>query len=122
MIRLRTVSLALVAAACLFTTGSATAADPPPAFAPCKACHAIVADKNMVGPSLFGVYGRKAGTLPSFIKYSSELKSWNMTLSDGGLDTWLTNPKAISPKTVMSVRVADPAARTSLILFLQALK
>ena len=30
-------------------------------FNKCKACHALVAGKNRIGPSLAGVFGREAG-------------------------------------------------------------
>ena len=43
--------------------GLSAAADAPSAFNSCKACHAVVAGKNMIGPSLFGVVGRKAGAV-----------------------------------------------------------
>ena len=42
-----------------------SAQEPPPAFAPCTACHSPHG-KNGLGPSLHGVYGRKAGTLGGF--------------------------------------------------------
>jgi cytochrome c len=38
-------------------------------FAKCKACHIASEDKNKVGPSLMGLFGRTAGTQPGF-KYS----------------------------------------------------
>ena len=35
-------------------------------FGPCAACHSLQPDRNMTGPSLAGLWDRKAGTLPSF--------------------------------------------------------
>jgi len=42
----------------------------------CGICHTVVAGKNMVGPSLFGVAGRKSGSLPDF-HYSDAMKNAN---------------------------------------------
>jgi len=45
-------------------------------FTKCMACHDLAVDKNKVGPSLHGVVGRTAGTLPSFeAKYSDAMKA-----------------------------------------------
>ena len=41
-------------------------------FGKCKACHDVASDKNKVGPTLQGVIGRKAGTVPGF-KYSEAM-------------------------------------------------
>src|SRR3546814_5558151 len=43
-------------------------------FAKCHACHQLVEGKNGVGPSLHGLFGRKAGTAPGY-KYSSAMQS-----------------------------------------------
>ena len=35
-------------------------------FNQCKICHSLEAGKNLVGPSLHGVIGRKAGSVPGY--------------------------------------------------------
>jgi cytochrome c2 len=35
-------------------------------FIQCKVCHSLEAGKNMVGPSLHGLIGRKAGSAPGY--------------------------------------------------------
>ncbi|MDP6388874.1 MAG: c-type cytochrome, partial [Alphaproteobacteria bacterium] len=39
----------------------------------CKACHSLKKGKKKVGPTLHGVFGRKAGTLKGF-KFSKAMK------------------------------------------------
>src|ERR1700751_4424218 len=57
----------------LLLAGSATAAlaaDPAAGEkifkAQCGICHAVTAGQNRIGPTLFGVVGRKAGSVPDF--------------------------------------------------------
>ena len=51
--------------------------------------------RNMTGPSLAFILGRKAGGLPSFRRYSPALKSFGVTWSEQTLDQWLADPSAI---------------------------
>ena len=43
-------------------------------FKKCKACHKLVAGKKAIGPSLHGIFGRKAGTTSGF-RYSKDMKA-----------------------------------------------
>ena len=51
-------------------------------FGACAACHSLQPDKNMTGPSLSEVWDRKAGSVASFSRYSSALKSANIEWND----------------------------------------
>lgn len=113
------------------TTGPAPAANEipateaaeaaPPAFAQCKACHSVEPGQNMVGPSLAGVYNRKAGTEAGFA-YSEPLKHSGITWDEAALDTWLTNPAKDVPGTRMTFAgYADPAQRKQVIAYLKTL-
>src|SRR5258708_3123810 len=44
-------------------------------FRACAPCHSLEPDRNMTGPSLANLWGRKAGGLSSFERYSDALKS-----------------------------------------------
>ncbi|MEL6316183.1 MAG: c-type cytochrome [Pseudomonadota bacterium] len=44
-------------------------------FRKCKQCHEVEKDRNKIGPHLVGVFGRTAGTLESFTKYSDPMKA-----------------------------------------------
>jgi cytochrome c len=75
-----------------------------------------------VGPSLFGVVGRPAGTAPGY-NYSEANKSSGKTWDDATLDTYLTNPKALVPGTKMVFPgLPDAADRANVIAYLDTLK
>ncbi len=61
-------------------------------FQECIACHSISPGQNLLGPSLFGVYGRKAGTVEGF-RYSSALKKSGVTWDADSLNKYLENPQ-----------------------------
>lgn len=69
-------------------------------FKKCAVCHTIEPGAKKVGPSLFGVVGRPAGTLEGFA-YSEAMKTSGLTWDEATLNTYLTNPKALVPKTKM---------------------
>jgi len=90
----------------------------------CRECHSFLKDDNRLGPSLYGVVGRKAGTEPGFA-YSQSVKSSGITWNDATLDKWIADPDALIPGNDMSPPfpgVADPAIRKKIIAFLQTLK
>lgn len=88
----------------------------------CGACHAVVAGKNMVGPSLFGIVGRKSGSVDGF-RYSAANKSANLTWDAATLETYLTNPKAMVPGTTMTfVGIKSAEQRADVIAYLATLK
>ncbi len=94
----------------------------PAAFAQCAACHAVVPGKNGIGPSLAGVFGRKAGQAPGYA-YSAANLSSGLTWDEATLDEYLTAPAKKVPGTKMTYAgQADPAARQALIAYLKTLK
>lgn len=70
-------------------------------FNKCKACHAVEAGQNKVGPSLAGVIGRAAGGAAGF-KYSDVMAGSGVVWSDEALDQYLANPKEFMPGNKMS--------------------
>lgn len=89
------------AAAALLLATAAQAADAPPAFNQCKACHKVEAGKNGVGPSLFGVVGRTAGTEPSF-SYSPAMKAAGWVWEPAKLSVYIADPKGTLPGNKMA--------------------
>jgi cytochrome c len=93
-------------------------------FGACAACHSLQADQNMTGPSLADLWGRKAGSLPSFNRYSRALKSATVVWNDKTLDEWIDDPQHLVPGNEMTFAgIKDDRQRADLLAFLkQAIK
>ncbi|KPF54801.1 cytochrome C [Novosphingobium sp. AAP1] len=70
-------------------------------FAQCQACHSAEPGKNMIGPSLAGVVGRKAGSIAGFA-YSNANKSSGITWTAEKLFQYLEKPQRVVPGTKMT--------------------
>jgi len=90
------------------------------AFGACVACHSLEPDLNLSGPSLAGIWNRKAGSLASFPRYSDALKNSKQVWNEKSLDTWLRNPQTMMPGNFMSFAgLKDDKVRADLIAYLQ---
>jgi cytochrome c len=89
-------------------------------FQACAPCHSLEPDRNMTGPSLAGLWGRKAGGLSSFDRYSDPLKSSGIIWDDRALDGWLTDPQRMVPDNAMPFEgIKDAPVRADLLAFLK---
>ncbi|HZF16493.1 MAG TPA: c-type cytochrome [Steroidobacteraceae bacterium] len=96
-------------------------ADAPAAFAACAACHSADG-KNGLGPTLKGVYGRKAGAAEGF-RYSPAMKKAGTVWDDKSLDSFLADAqKAIPGNTMPFPGVADAKQRAEIIGYLKTVK
>jgi cytochrome c len=87
----------------------------------CATCHTNNAtDPARQGPSLFGVVGRRAGSVDGF-HYSAGFAKADFVWDDTRLDAWITNPQAMIPGAVMAYRQAKPEIRTAIIAYLKEL-
>jgi len=90
------------------------------AFGACAACHSLRPDENMTGPSLAGLWNRKAGTLASFSRYSPAMKSADIEWNDKTLDEWIDDPQHLVPGNEMTFAgIKDARQRADLLAFLK---
>lgn len=60
----------------------------------CRTCHTVKEGDNRQGPSLFGVFGRKAGTAPGY-NFSSSLAQSGVVWDEANLDKFIENPDQV---------------------------
>ena len=75
----------------------------------------------MTGPSLAGVWGRRAGSAADFSRYSDALKRSELVWNAQTLDAWLRNPAAVVPgNTMLFDGISQAGTRADLLAYLQA--
>ena len=62
----------------------------------CRTCHTTNKGDNRLGPNLYKIVGRKAGSLPNY-SYSSAMKSADFVWNEAKLDRFIANPDEIVP-------------------------
>jgi cytochrome c len=88
-------------------------------FQDCAACHKLEAGSNNVGPSLHGIFERKAAALTDF-RYSPAMKRSGISWTPETLDKFITDPQAAVPANRMPYAgMANPNDRADLIAYLQ---
>jgi cytochrome c len=107
-------------------TSAAAAGDPAAGKAvfssTCTLCHSVQPGQNKIGPSLFGLIGRKTGSVPGYT-YSPANTGANLTWDEATLDKYLEAPRATIPGTKMTYAgLKDPEKRANLIAYLATLK
>lgn len=86
----------------------------------CFACHSLEPGTHLTGPSLAGLWGRRAGTVEDFDRYSPGLKQADFSWDETTLNAWIADPAAMVPGTYMVFRGIDnEQARADLIAFLE---
>lgn len=89
-------------------------------FRQCQTCHVLVAGQNKVGPSLAGIFGRTAGTVPGF-RYSEANKNSGIVWDAQEMFVYLENPRGRIPGTIMSfVGIKNPQQRADVIAYIKA--
>ena len=109
----------------ILTVSIANTADPvkgKKVFKKCVACHSLQEGKKKIGPSLYKLLGRKAGSVEGY-KYSKAMKNSDVVWDEESLDKFLTKPRKFIPKTKMSFRgIKKKSLRDDLISFFKQLQ
>jgi len=105
------------------TAGEAMAAGPE---SKCKSCHTFdQGGNNRMGPNLFGIMGRKAGSLEGY-NYGPYLKSADFTWDEARVKAWIENSagvaKAAGARTKMPTQRVTGDKADTVIAFLNGLK
>lgn len=86
----------------------------------CSVCHTLTPDDaNRAGPTLHGVFGRKAGSLPGY-PYSDALRRSNIIWSAKTIGAlFAEGPEHVTPGSKMPLqKISDPKKRDALVAFL----
>ena len=88
-------------------------------FGDCAACHKLEAGANNVGPSLHGIFARKAGEIADF-RYSPAMKRSGISWTPETLDKFISDPQSLVPANRMPYAgMASASDRADLIAYLQ---
>ena len=88
-------------------------------FEECHACHAVERGVNGVGPSLYGIFGRRAAELEDF-RYSPALKKSGITWTPKTLDAYIADPqKAVPANRMPYAGMPEARDRADLIMYMQ---
>src|SRR6516225_188991 len=120
--RRKTVFLAAVLA--MTGVAAAGAHDDPKAgaknYRACASCHSLEPGVHLTGPSLAGLWGKKAGTVDDFARYSKQLKAADLVWDENSLNAWLADPAKLVPGNYMVIRgIMNNKTRGDLIAFLK---
>lgn len=86
----------------------------------CVACHSLEPGLHLTGPSLAGLWGKKAASVGDFPRYSKALKFQEFIWDETSLNAWVANPDAFVKDNLMTFRgIKDDKARADLIAFLR---
>ncbi|MEN3112644.1 c-type cytochrome [Uliginosibacterium paludis] len=117
---MRLASALLAAALALPLPAPASTPDAAALFADqCGDCHTLETGRNKRGPSLAGLIGRQAGSVPGY-NYSDAMRRSGVTWTPQRLAQYLAAPKTDLPGTKMRLLIApNPAQISELIDWLE---
>lgn len=88
----------------------------------CRSCHSDDPSKQSYGPSLVGVFGRKAASVEGFA-YSDAMKASGVTWTEDALRNWIADNTGVMPGTRMKhMNITDRTEQDFIISYLKSLK
>ena len=88
-------------------------------FEDCRACHSVERGVSGVGPSLLGVFGRRAAERDDF-RYSPALRRSGITWTPQTMDAFVADPQKTVPANRMPYSgMPEARDRADLILYMQ---
>ena len=86
----------------------------------CAACHSLEPGMHQTGPSLAGLWGKKAASVADYPRYSKALKAQAFFWDETTLNAWVANPAEFVVGSQMTFRgIEDERTRQDLIAFLR---
>jgi cytochrome c len=87
----------------------------------CAVCHSVHPGKNKMGPSLFGVVGRKAGSVEDYA-YSDAIKNSGIKWTEEMIESFIAAPQKFIPGVGMTYGgLSDARSREDLAAYLNSL-
>ena len=92
-------------------------------FKQCAICHSDAKGRpNKIGPNLWGVVGRKAGTAPGF-HYSAAMKKADFSWTPEKLTAYIEHPQQVVPGNRMPFAgLSNPAQAEDVVAYIETLK
>lgn len=87
----------------------------------CRTCHSQDEGDNRLGPSLYGILGREAGSIEGYA-FSDALAAADFAWDEETLDAFIENPDAVVQGHAMKPYpgIAEPEVRATILEALQA--
>ncbi len=90
----------------------------------CASCHTYKDNgKHRMGPNLFGIMGRKAGTVAGYTRYSDGMKASGVVWDEDSMDKLMTNStKFVEGGKMKGIKIKDAADRANISAHIKTLK
>lgn len=87
----------------------------------CRTCHTLNEGDNRLGPTLYGIIGKTAGSEPGYNNYSSAMTNAGLTWDEDNLDRFIESPDAVVPGNNMKPYpgIANAEERQKIVSFLK---
>jgi cytochrome c len=90
----------------------------------CRTCHSVKEGDNRLGPTMHGIIGRKAGTVPGYAAYSGAMKGAGITWDEATLEKFIADPEAVVRNNNMKPYkgIPDAKVRKQIVDYLASLR